>query len=457
MIKWIEAIYLRYDEADKEVELYVRLFFQMIGVYVYEQSTDIIQKFQIRNIDYFADIIFLSSKSIQYHKELLREQSAKSIYLVLDENVLNEIEILDSKNIIYCNYERPKDRLLPNIIHTLKRIYFSVATEDESYTFFDEWMKLAYIYTKEKMSSHMYVCECFVADVRLLQTVQTAYNKFIGSVFKKWKLLPGKCNYFRYAILYIAYSLNQYCMRNNEAYAYSIDNLKKLIEPLVRDMQGNPNVVLLQAKIYKNLFREFGKAREIYENLQKKVAWGSVYYGLGKIYEEYDNDYMKAIKYYRQSSDWLAERYLSLYCVAQCWKKMGELKRAVAAWREVNEIIRIKKEHRGQSLIELGYMFESAISMGDIWREDKNGYVNAEIFYESAEEIYDKMGKEPCMECMLKNEYSMKYLVRVAKKSHDKAELLHKLYFTNILLGKVEKAKKYQYKIRKEEEDYERV
>ena len=246
-------------------------------------------------------------------------------------------------------------------------------------------------------------------------------------------------------------------MRNNEAYAYSIDNLKKLIEPLVRDMQGNPNVVLLQAKIYKNLFREFGKAREIYENLQKKVAWGSVYYGLGKIYEEYDNDYMKAIKYYRQSSDLLAERYLSLYCVAQCWKKMGELKRAIAAWREVNETIRIKKKHRGQSLIELGYMFESAISMGDIWREDKNGYVNAEIFYESAEEIYDKMGEEPCMECMLKNEYSMRYLVRVAKKSHDKAELLHKLYFTNILLGKVEKAKKYQYKIRKEEEDYERV
>ena len=244
-------------------------------------------------------------------------------------------------------------------------------------------------------------------------------------------------------------------MRNNDTYAYRIDNLKELSELLSHVMWGNSNVMLLQADIYKNMFKEFRKAEEIYEKLQKKVAWGSVYYNLGRISEEYDNDYMKAINYYQQSTDFLAERYLSFYHIAQCWRKMGEPMKSVAAYREVIETIKAKMEHHMWSLVQIEYMFESAVSLGNIWSENKNGYENAEASYELAEVIYDIMDNEFLLECMLRKEYPIKVLRRVAKKNHDKTELLQKLYFTNILLGKSDDAKKYQNKMRKEEENYE--
>ena len=228
-----------------------------------------------------------------------------------------------------------------------------------------------------------------------------------------------------------------------------------MVEALVENMQENSNVILLQAKIYKNLFKEFGKAKEIYEKLQKKVAWGAVYYNLGKISEEYDNDYMKAISYYQQSTDFLAERYLSFYHIAQCWSKMGEPMKSVAAYREVIETIKAKMEHHMWSLVQIEYIFESLVSLGNIWSGNKNGYENAEASYELAEIIYDIMDNEYLLECMLRKEYSIKVLRRVAKKNHDKIELFQKLYFTNILLGKSDDAKKYQNKMRKEEENYE--
>ena len=210
MTKWIEAICLRYDEADKEKELYVRLFFQMIGVYVYEQSTEMPETSEIKKTDYFADIIFLSSNSIQYYKEWLGERSDRTICVLLDkrtQNILNEIEL--SKNVIFCNFSHEKGKFLFNIIQALERIYFVGQIEDKNCTFFDEWLELADLYAKKNIASHMYICEYFTEDVELLEKAQKAYDQFVESVFKKLESMPQDCNYFRYVILYMAYSLNQ--------------------------------------------------------------------------------------------------------------------------------------------------------------------------------------------------------------------------------------------------------
>ena len=457
--KWIEAICLHYDLTDRRIELYLRQFFRLIGVYTYEWPVNIKEKIDISPADYFADIVILSEAYIQGKKHFLEDYLENTIWIIIDKKVndrLEEIGALKSKNVIFCDFTHRRECIIPNLINCLKKIYEVKYTDEHS--FFFEWEIVGQIYVDQNIWEHMYICESFIPDDKLFRIFSNVYSNTVDKILEQWRKKTTSGDYFKYAVIYIAYSLNLYCKRSNDKYEYRIKNLKELIESLVLSMKNNRNAVLLQAKIQNNLLEETQNAKALYQSLIEKDSanWGDIYYDMGMISEEKDHNYLEAMKYYQKAIRFLSEKYNTVDRIAKCWNKMGEKSKAISAWQEVSQLLMEYFHSTSMSLVETKYLCESALAMGNVWIEDKRTCENAKSVYELAElvcEMIDFKGMQ-FLENMLE-QYSLEQLKVMIKKSLDKIEILRKIYYVYVLQGNNKTAQEYLEKIRKEETEEE--
>lgn len=456
--KWIESVCLQYNVTDRRIELYLRQFFQLIGVYTYEQRVDVKNESNITSSDYFADIVILSAKYIQNHGQFLEDYSENTIWIVEDKRVyeiLDEVGALENKNVFLCDFKCGREKLILNLIECLENIYVRENTEE--YPFFDEWKILGKIYINENMFDHMYLCEHFIPDDKLFLAFSEGYSDVVDEILKKWKESSTKGLYFRYAIIYIAYSINAYCKRNNDTYIYNTNNLNELVMSLVSDIKNNRNVMLLQAKIKNDLLNDTESAKIIYEELKGKVNWGEIYYDLGQISEQKEHDYLKAMRYYQESIKHLSEKSYSIYRIAKCWYKMGEKMKAVSAWQEVIILLNAYCQVGSMSLLEGRCLYKSAMEIGDmLCIEDKRSCEAALTSYKLAEMIYDMIEKNSVLflEDILEK-YSLNELRDVMKKTLNRMELQKKSYYAHILQKENKEAREYLEKMRKKETEEE--
>lgn len=429
MTRWIEAVLLCYDLTDSSMALYLRQFFKLIGVYVYEWRGKGNYETYISNSDYFTDIVILSNQYIQHHKLYFADYSEKTIFVIPDKKnyeALERMDALQSKNVICCDFQNGRDKLLLDIIDKIQNIY--VCENKVTHPFFDEWKILSGIYVQENMFDHMYICEYFALDNKLFIAFSQAYKNVINKILEAWKAFPENSIYFQYAFLYLAYSVDEYCRRNNDTYIYNIHNINDIVTELCALASHNHNVLLLKARIKNDLLHDHKKAKEIYEELSQSVNWGEIYFRLGLIKEKNEQNYLDAMLNYQMAMRYLSEKSDIISQIAECWDTVGDHLKAASAWSEVRDLLLNKCESNSLSLVECNHLYKASMELGDIWiKEQKNreailnAYASATVAYNIA------IASNTTFPESIMSVYSITDLRNTIELAMDRAELLKRL------------------------------
>lgn len=452
----MKDIKLSYDSAEIEISTFLLLFFRLSGIYVYEKFLDfdkrreeaMLSSVDNKNIiatemaDTNIGLYIISEENRQYLQSIINHQiptNSEINGLIYEQGVLTEQDEVAVKegDIDFLNFST-KEELLEKIIDFL----YQKKMIDE-----------------EERCDLKIVKACYLNyDIRDLLTVskffykirdEEAFEKFTQSYVEAIKSIPATIFdtqhwHSQYAKLYLGYEVNMLCKGYDKQRICSNEYIEKKLKSMLSEhtRTGESQIILLLAQTYDDLFGEYNISYEYYlMACNKKNAFA--YFKKGEYWNKYGKRPEKAIKYYERSVSLFPEYHKAWYNLGVSNFNMGNMDKALTAFKNVNLILSKKKKYHNLSQIDMEYLYKACSLSGYIYNKFYSDYSKAIKYDLIAVDVWKSIEQNIFG---ITNESKYYYMINnnILKKKLNVEKMYHILYQLFETIGSKELAEEFK-------------
>ena len=424
----IRFIYKSYEVIPN---IFLSLYFRMIGIYVCEQYFDFSKEKTARLLSYLVeekdeseetenivdrDFIFElyyigdEEDAYEYEKNYRDFNSELPRIVIVNDEEEELFSFLNSENECVIRYRKANvltsadnlQMLLNEIVEKAKEI----GSIDEKIE--EDWKNCAKVYAEYNVWRVLLLGKYFYAAENREQysEVIEGYDAVIDKIFE---ILSAKhCNWgdedyihLQYSVLNMAYEGNLYCVRNSASMLYSSKSIGDICKTLLKNGASNgmeANFSLLLAQIYDDLMGDHNVAYQFHLEACQKYNSAYAFYRKGKYWQDYAKDYKKAIRYYIKGVKIYPEYYRAWYRLGRCYMLSERYHDALNMFRNVTEILKSRLEKKQLRPIEIEYIFKAYNLCGYICNKKLNNPRLAILENMQAEDAWEAIGKSEFFE-----------------------------------------------------------
>lgn len=458
----MKVIRLTYRDDKIEPSVDLLLFFRMAGIYVYERFWGV-QSIKMDGLEMSnEEKVQRPSAFVAYDCNIFLFQTENDIreYELLPDKQANDILIKEKTIVGYdglaIEYKKEKykeisdNALLCDIVDDmLKKQIISVNERNDL-------AALAEVYKTNKLPQLTLKAKYFfvVNDNSTIKKVIQDYEKLIEDLIKIMQ--DNKCQWgakewfhTQFAVVNMIYELNCFCVRYRENLAYDRDSLLAICNTLEKAFHGilDDSIIMLKGQIYDDLFSNPNKAYEYYvECCHDKMTYNAyVYFRKGNYWQNFGNDWRKALKYYIQSVCVYPQYYRAWYKIGLCYQKLGEYRESVAAYENVQNCLWDRIMGQCVRPMEIDHLFKAYIQIAKIW-EDIENIGKAIDALKWAEKMYDLIDRSEFFEFMCQSNDVAQYYREKTRENVDITYVYSKMITLNSYIGDNKEVLNYQEK-----------
>lgn len=365
-------IRLTYFDSEVYPVIYILLFFRSVGIYVDERTVkknaDDFCKYS-RNTENDCIDIVVANKDILF--QLPEISFYNKVIFIINESYLTG----NSDNIVVVRDGDTAGQILHNLI---EKMYAADYLENDK----EELFKIIKIYDKNNMMRTIMSTRFFYPSDQSYEIAYQYYREAVSALEAEGQRQNDILN--EYTQLYWMYELNFYAKRMKKKCCYDAENLLFRALRLQKKNEKWCQCNLLVAQIYDDLIEDNDMACVYYNIAAEKEYCAFPWYKMGIMWQSKYLNFENAAACFKRARKIEPIYYKAIYREAECEYYMGNKRKALGLFKNVNDLLLQRKEDEALRPIDIEYMFKAYVNRGKIWlREFDITYNGIEMYLEA--------------------------------------------------------------------------
>lgn len=455
----MKVIRFTYEFTDIQPSEYLKLFFQMVGIYVVERYVGSTFDIPLQDKQLFGDISEWQPEQFQDFDAEIYYCSSERIFEVCRSSYKLEAEnavlvlksdLKEKKN--FLSYSENNKQLLDDILQNWKIRNVISAKECK------DLQEAADIYDQNQYWQLAYQAKYFFQeeDSSKIDAYKNWYDEIIEQILaclrengaSNWGNVDFK--YLQFSALNLIFELDDYCRSSNVVMMYQKDSVLKVSQKLREAFMPElgDSVILLEGRIYDILLDWGNPAYERYVECCREGTYNAyVFFRKGQYWQKYNSDYKKALRYYLQSIKLFPEYYRAWYKVGLCYYELEKYEEALKAFALVKQILMPRLKAKWMNPMEMEHLYRAQCYSGYINYKKFQNFAEAFRANLVAEAVYETIQNSNFIPFMCNDTSTAQYCKEVIRNNFNIKGLYREQAKLNSLMGRTDTVRAYEEKL----------